>query len=138
MISGLTLSATCTACVASLSIEVFRDPDPSDDPESWLLLLSIVSHIFSKFLKCVEIYALPQLKVADLVEWKSGYNVAGTAYISSCRRIRSKPKLNLKTCRSSSGIRKKSGATSTLCQASQRNRGRNGVCQGKIRHRKLL
>jgi hypothetical protein len=48
MISGLTLSATCTACVASLSIEVFRDPESSDDPESWLLPLSIVSHILRK------------------------------------------------------------------------------------------
>ena len=40
---GLTLRATCTACVASLSMDVLRT---SDAAESWLMVLSMPSHIF--------------------------------------------------------------------------------------------
>jgi len=42
---GLTLRATCTACVASLSMDVLRTSDAAD---SWLMVLSMPSHIFQE------------------------------------------------------------------------------------------
>lgn len=61
---GLTLRATCTACVASLSMDVLRT---SDAAESWLMVLSMPSHIFPRRLRgSMQICTLFAIKIKKL------------------------------------------------------------------------